>query len=115
MKKLLLSIFILSIISFETFSHVEHYSRYNYLEYELFRNNDPIGFHKFEFKRDGKNLKVDSEIKFNITKLGIDLYQRINFYRPTFRRSSSKPVVLTRTVDLGLCTGRTRALLPGYS
>ena len=75
MKKLLLSIFILSIISFETFSHVEHYSRYNYLEYELFRNNDPIGFHKFEFKRDGKNLKVDSEIKFNITKLGIDLYK----------------------------------------
>ena len=75
MKKLLLSIFIFSSISFETFSHVDHYAKFNYLEYELFRNNNPIGYHKFDFKRDGENLIVDSEIKFKITKLGIDLYQ----------------------------------------
>ena len=75
MKKLLLSIFIFSTISFETFSHVGHYAKFNYLEYELFRNNNPIGYHKFDFKRDGKNLIIDSEIKFKITKLGIDLYQ----------------------------------------
>ena len=75
MKKLLLSIFIFSTISFETFSHVDHYAKFNYLEYELFRNNTPIGYHKFDFKRDGKNLIIDSEIKFKITKLGIDLYQ----------------------------------------
>ncbi len=75
MKKLLLSIFIFSSISFETFSHVGHYAKFNYLEYELFRNNTPIGYHKFDFKRDGKNLIIDSEIKFKITKLGIDLYQ----------------------------------------
>ena len=74
MKKLLLSIFIFSSISFETFSHVGHYAKFNYLEYELFRNNTPIGYHKFDFKRDGKNLIIDSEIKFKITKLGIDLY-----------------------------------------
>ena len=75
MKKLLLSIFIFSTISFETFSHVGHYAKFNYLEYELFRNNTSIGYHKFDFKRDGKNLIIDSEIKFKITKLGIDLYQ----------------------------------------
>jgi len=75
MKKLLLSIFIFSTISFKTFSHVDHYAKFNYLEYELFRNNTPIGYHKFDFKRDGKNLIIDSEIKFKITKLGIDLYQ----------------------------------------
>ncbi len=75
MKKLLFSIFIFFTISFQTFSHVEHYAKFNYLEYELFRNNSPIGYHKFEFKRDGKNLIIDSEIKFKITKLGIDLYQ----------------------------------------
>ena len=75
MKKLLLSIFIFSLISFETFSHVDHYAKFNYLEYELFRNNTSIGYHKFDFKRDGKNLIIDSEIKFKITKLGIDLYQ----------------------------------------
>ena len=75
MKKLLLSIFIFSSISFETFSHVGHYAKFNYLEYELFRNNTPIGYHKFDFKREGQNLIIDSEIKFKITKLGIDLYQ----------------------------------------
>ena len=75
MKKLLLSIFIFSSISFETFSHVGHYAKFNYLEYELFRNNTPIGYHKFDFKREGQNLTIDSEIKFKITKLGIDLYQ----------------------------------------
>ena len=75
MKKLLLSIFIFFSISFETFSHVGHYAKFNYLEYELFRNNTPIGYHKFDFKREGQNLIIDSEIKFKITKLGIDLYQ----------------------------------------
>jgi len=75
MKKLLLSIFIFSTISFEIFSHVDHYAKFNYLEYELFRNNTSIGYHKFDFKRDGKNLIIDSEIKFKITKLGINLYQ----------------------------------------
>ena len=75
MKKLLLSIFIFSSISFETFSHVGHYAKFNYLEYELFRNNTPIGYHKFDFKREGQNLIIDSEIKFKITKLGIDLYK----------------------------------------
>ena len=74
MKKLLLSIFIFSSISFETFSHVGHYAKFDYLEYELFRNNTPIGYHKFDFKRKGQNLIIDSEIKFKITKLGIDLY-----------------------------------------
>ena len=75
MKKLLLSIFIFSSISFETFSHVDHYAKFNYLEYELFRNNTPIGYHKFDFKREGQNLIIDSEIRFKITKLGVDLYQ----------------------------------------
>ena len=75
MKKLLLSIFIFSTISFETFGHVEHYAKYNYLEYELFRNNKPIGYHKYDFKREGENLTIYNEVSFKITKLGIDLYK----------------------------------------
>ena len=59
----------------DSFSHVNHYNKYNYLEYELFRNNKPIGYHKYEFKRSGENLIVNSEVNFKITKLGIDLYK----------------------------------------
>ena len=40
-----------------------------------FRNNQSIGYHKYDFKRDGDNLSIISEVSFKITKLGIDLYK----------------------------------------
>jgi hypothetical protein len=55
MKNFLLSIAIFLLFSFKSFGHVEHYANFNYLEYELFRNNQPIGYHKYDFKRDGNN------------------------------------------------------------
>tara|TARA_B100000886_G_scaffold311937_1_gene247537 strand:+ start:1135 stop:1818 length:684 start_codon:yes stop_codon:yes gene_type:complete len=75
MKKYLLSIAIIFFLSLNINAHVEHYSKYNYLEYELFRNNKPIGYHKYNFKRDGNNLIIDNEVSFKITKLGVDLYK----------------------------------------
>ena len=75
MKKYLFSIAIIFLLSLNINAHVEHYSKYNYLEYELFRNNKPIGYHKYNFKRDGKNLIIDNEVSFKITKLGVDLYK----------------------------------------
>ena len=75
MKKYLLSIALIFFLSLNINAHVEHYSKYNYLEYELFRNNKPIGYHKYNFKRDGKNLIIDNEVSFKITKLGVDLYK----------------------------------------
>ena len=50
MKKLLLSIALIFLLSFEINAHVDHYSKYTYLEYELFRNNKLIGYHKYEFQ-----------------------------------------------------------------
>ena len=75
MKKYLLSIAIIFFLSIEIKAHVEHYSKYNYLEYELFRNNKLIGYHKYNFKRDEGNLIIDNEVNFKITKLGVDLYK----------------------------------------
>ncbi len=75
MKNFLLSIAIFLLFSFKSFGHVEHYANFNYLEYELFRNNQPIGYHKYDFKRDGNNLKIISEVNFKITKLGVNLYK----------------------------------------
>ena len=77
MKKFILSIAIILLFNIDSFGHVNHYNKYNYLEYELFRNNKPIGYHKYEFTRSGENLIVNSEVNFKITKLGIDLY---NYY-----------------------------------
>ena len=75
MKKIILSIALFFLFNAQLFSHVNHYANYNYLEYELFRNNQSIGYHKYDFKRDGDNLSIISEVSFKITKLGVDLYK----------------------------------------
>ena len=75
MKKIILSIIIFLCANFLAYSHVEHYANFNYLEYELFRNNKSIGYHKYDFIREGEILTVKSEVKFKITKLGVDLYE----------------------------------------
>ncbi len=75
MKKYLLSIGLIYLLCFDINAHVNHYSKYNYLEYELFRNNKLIGFHKYNFERNGSNLTIDNEVSFKITKLGINLYK----------------------------------------
>ena len=95
MKKFLVSIAIFSLFSLKSFSHVEHYSDFNYLEYELFRNNKQIGYHKFDFNREGKNLSITSEVSFKITKLGVDLYKYYaksveNYENGLFESYSSK-------------------------
>ena len=75
MKKFVLSIALIFLFTLDINAHVDHYSKYNYLEYELFRNNKLIGYHIYKFKRDGNNLAIENEVSFKITKLGIDLYK----------------------------------------
>ena len=75
MKKFIFSIAIILLFYDESISHVEHYKDYNYLEYELFRNNKSIGYHKYKFDREKDNLSIKSEVSFKITKLGVDLYK----------------------------------------
>ena len=93
MKNFLIAIFLL--FSFKSFAHIEHYANFNHLEYELFRNNQSIGYHKYIFKRDGENLSVISEVSFKITKLGVDLYKYFakseeNYENGIFKNYSSK-------------------------
>ena len=75
MKKYLFSIALIYFLSFDINAHVDHYSKYNYLEYELFRNNKSIGFHKYNFERNGSKLIINNEVSFKITKLGVNLYK----------------------------------------
>jgi hypothetical protein len=95
MKNFLFTIVIFSLFSFKSFAHVDHYDNFNYLEYELFRNNKSIGYHKFDFIREGNNLKIISEVSFKITKLGVDLYNYFatsdeNYEKGIFKSYSSK-------------------------
>ena len=95
MKKIILSIAIFILINTQSFGHVDHYAKYNYLEYELFRNNNSIGYHKYDFIRDEDKLSIVSEVNFKITKMGLDLYKYFakseeNYEKGVFKSYSSK-------------------------
>jgi len=95
MKNFLLSIVIFLLSSFKSLGHVDHYANFNYLEYELFRNDKLIGYHKYDFKRSGQDLSVVSEVSFNIRKLGVDLYKYFakseeNYTKGVFQSYTSK-------------------------
>ena len=95
MKKFILSIAIFFLFLVQSFGHVQHYKDYNYLEYELFRNNKSIGYHKYEFNRDRDNLSIKSEVSFKIIKLGIELYKYFakseeNYVKGVFKSYYSK-------------------------
>ena len=95
MKKFILSIAFFFLLIIDSFGHVDHYAQYNYLEYELFRNNKPIGYHKYNFNRSGEDLSISSEVSFKISKLGVDLYNYFakseeNYEKGVFKSYSSK-------------------------
>ena len=75
MKIKFLSILIFFFISTKLIAHLDDYKTVNNLEYELFRNDQSIGYHNYIFERNDKYLKVESNVDFKITKLGIDLYK----------------------------------------
>ena len=75
MKKILVSIIFFVLLTTNSFGHLQHYQEIKYLEYDLYRNDNLIGSHKYNFIRKGENLTVKSIVNFKISKLGIDLYK----------------------------------------
>ena len=70
---IILLIFFLLPVS--TNAHVEHYDNLKRIEFDIFRNNKNIGKHIFSFQRKDNQLQVESEINFQIKKLGVILYK----------------------------------------
>ena len=122
MKKITLSIIILFIFSFKVNSHVDHYKNFDYLKYELFRNNKLIGYHKFDFVRDNNLLSVKSEVSFKITKLGVDLYKYFaqsdevykdsKFYQFSSKTNQNKK---EKYVNINLNTDKKELIIDGSS
>ena len=56
-------------------AHVQHYENLNRIEFDIYRNNKYIGTHIFSFKKSEGQLAVESEINFEIKKLGIVFYR----------------------------------------
>ena len=62
-------------LPFSTNAHVQHYEDLKRIEFDIYRNNKNIGKHIFSFKKSNGQLEVESEINFEIKKLGIILYK----------------------------------------
>ncbi len=74
MKKLFLLIFIFSIfLKHSSFAHVKHYNNIKSLKYDLYYNNELIGYHTFNFTKKNDILEVNGVGFFKVSKLGIDL------------------------------------------
>ena len=58
-----------------TYAHVQHYDNLNSIEFDIYRNNKLIGQHVFSFKKKDDQISVESEINFEIKKLGVVLYK----------------------------------------
>ena len=72
--KILILLFFAS-FSLSAIAHVQHYEDLNRIEFDIYRNNKHIGKHIFSFKKLDKQLAVESEIYFEIKKLGIVFYK----------------------------------------
>ena len=122
MKKTFFSLIIIFSINSHAISHVEHYAEFNYLEYELFRNNKSIGYHKYDFVRENDALSIKSEVNFKITKLGVDLYKYFakseeNYEKGIFTSYSSKTKQnkKDRYVNINLDTNDNNLIINGSS
>jgi len=122
MKKIIVLIIILFSLNFQAFGHIQHYKNFNYLEYELFRNNQSIGYHKYDFIRDGDGLSIVSEVSFKITKLGVDLYKYFakseeNYEKGTFKSyySKTKQNKKDRYVNIAVDTTDKNLIIDGSS
>ena len=71
----ILIIFLLLVPTTKVSSHVQHYENLNRIEFDIYRNNKHIGKHIFSFKKKNGQIEVDSEIDFQIKKLGVVLYK----------------------------------------
>ena len=122
MKKILVSIILYFFLSVSSFSHLQHYSDVKYLEYDLFRNNDLIGSHKYEFDRKKDRLSVKSVVNFKITKFGIDLYKYFaesteNYQKNKFYSFNSKTIQNKKNkyVNINLNNEKNKLYIDGSS
>ena len=71
-KIIILLIFVFFPLSIN--AHVQHYEDLKSIEFDIYRNNKHIGTHIFSFEKSENEIAVKSEIKFEIKKFGIVLY-----------------------------------------
>ena len=74
MKKFLI-IIIVTFCSSGSFAHIGHYTKFNKIEMEIFRNGELIGYNYYFFSRNGDETIVTNQIKFSVKLLGTTVFR----------------------------------------
>ena len=62
-------------MTFNVYSDVSHYKKFESFKFEIFRNNDLIGFNNYFFKVKDNFFYVKNEIEFKVNLLGKDIFK----------------------------------------
>ena len=67
-------------------SHVQHYKNLQSIEFDIYRNNDLVGFHKVNVKKKGDNIKeVITDILIEVKILGIKVHTYKSYGVETYK------------------------------
>ena len=121
MKKIFITIIILIVGTIKT-SFSEDIVNLNYIEMEVLRNGDVIGFSNYKFSKENGFLKVENETKFKVDILGVNIFKinslgteiyknnnLVSFESETFQNKKVK------YVNLKLSEDKTQYLINGSS
>ena len=121
MKKIFITVLILIVGTIKT-SFSEDIVNLNYIEMEVLRNGDVIGFSNYKFSKENSLLKVENETKFKVDVLGVNIFKinslgteiyknnnLVSFESETFQNKKVK------YVNLKLSEDKTEYLINGSS
>ena len=74
MKKIFITVIILTLSIFKT-SISKEQTDLKFIEMEVLRNGEVIGFSNYKFSRENDILKVENETKFKVDLLGVNLFK----------------------------------------
>jgi hypothetical protein len=83
-----LLIFLVSYILFPTIAntHVQHYKNLQRIEFDIYRNNDLVGYHKVNIKKKGDNTKeIITDILIEVKILGIKVHTYKSYGVETYK------------------------------
>jgi len=83
-----LLIFLVSYILFPTIAntHVQHYKNLQRIEFDIYRNNDLVGYHKVNVKKKGDNIKeIITDILIEVKILGIKVHTYKSYGVETYK------------------------------
>ena len=121
MKKIFITTIILTLGIFKT-SVSKELIDLKYIEMEVLRNGDVIGFSNYKFSKENSLLKVENETKFKVDVLGVNIFKinslgteiyknnnLVSFESETFQNKKVK------YVNLKLSEDKTQYLINGSS